>query len=101
VRINASSSPLLPAAANAISDSDCAINDHFRGCCICNTRSRRLSSSAFVHALARAFFDLALVMSVPPDVVIVMLIEDESTFDGGDDGDSNDDARLFDDCCCG
>jgi hypothetical protein len=44
---------------------DCAMTDHFRGCCICRTRSRRWSSSAFVHALARAFLDLLLLPKLP------------------------------------
>ena len=52
-------------------DKDSAITDHFKGCCICNTKSRRCSSSAGAHAVGNAF----LVLADDPlgfDVVVVL-----------------------------
>lgn len=55
--------------AVAKSERDWAMMDHFRGCFICNTRSRRCSSSALVQALAKAFLDLRLSFLEPLDAL--------------------------------
>lgn len=65
-------------------DNDSAITDHFKGCCICNTESRRCSSSAGAHAVGNAFLVLAddppgldVVLVTPiPIVFMLFLLED-------------------------
>ena len=85
-----------------ILDNDSAITDHFNGCCICNTRSRRCSSSDGAHAVGNAFLVLAeevmeddpIVVGVrPPLIEVTFLIE-------GFDGDSSEEGSRRCCCCC-
>lgn len=57
-------------------DNDSAITDHFKGCCICKTKSRRCSSSAGAHAVGNAFLVLAddPALVAPPSVVFLLLV---------------------------
>jgi hypothetical protein len=85
-----------------IFDNDSAMTDHFNGCCICNTKSSKCSSSAGAHAVGKAFLDFkageedepqAVGAASPLVVVAFLLLED---FLEGDNDDSPDGVCLLD-----